>query len=287
MSIILLPLLTLALLQGILEFLPVSSEGQLLLAAVNLFGIDAPTALSIAFWLHLGTAITVILFYRKDVFSPIYSRFHSSETDEEASSGDRARLFGPLFVFVFMGTLGTVVVALPLYFLLRALVSQVMGETVSAFVGGLLLITGIVLYFQRRGHGMRELGNISMTESFVLGLVQGFAVLPGISRSGMTLTWLLLRGMKREEALRLSFLLGVPASFGIIALDFLLGNVYWAEPWVLLLMTIVALMTGLIALWGLRYTATRIPYWAFCLILGSLVLVLTIPTIITLFSLQP
>jgi undecaprenyl-diphosphatase len=286
MIIPLLPLLVLALLQGVLEFLPVSSEGQLLLVAVNLYGIDSATALSITFWLHIGTAIAVVLFYRKAIFVPLYHKIHSTKMEDEQND-EEPRLFGPLFRFVLIGTIGTVLVALPLYFLLQEFVSQMMGEMVSALVGVLLLVTGIVLYFQRKVQGSRELGSISQREAFLLGLIQGFAVLPGISRSGMTLTYLLLRGVEREEALRLSFLLGVPAVAGITGLDFLMENVFWAEPFILALITIVAFSIGIISLYGLRYTATKAPFWAFCLSLGVLVLILTIPSILLITTVLP
>ncbi|MFX1562147.1 MAG: undecaprenyl-diphosphate phosphatase [Promethearchaeota archaeon] len=286
MIIPLLPLLVLAVLQGVLEFLPVSSEGQLLLVAVNMYGIDSATALSVTFWLHIGTAVSVVIFYRKDILGPLYQRIHPPE-NVSAKSTDEPVLFGSLFRFVIIGTMGTILVALPLYFLLQEFVSQLMGETVSALVGALLLVTGIVLYFQRRIQGIRELATLSLKEAFILGLIQGFAVLPGISRSGVTLTYLLLRGVERKEALRLSFLLGVPSVAGITCLDFILGNFFWTDFFILASITIVAFLVGFISLWGLRYTATRVPFWAFCLGLGFLVLFLTIPSILLMPTIPP
>lgn len=277
------PLLVLALIQGVLEFLPVSSEGQILLVAVNLYGIDATTALSITFWLHLGTAFTVIIFYYRDIFNPLL-RNPPPKGSIAGTESEKPKLFGPLFVFVLVGTIGTALIALPLYFLLRSFLTYLMGEAVSALVGILLIVTGVVLYFQQGRKGNLVLGDISLRESFILGLIQGFAVLPGISRSGMTLTWLLVRGVKREEALRLSFLLGVPATFGVVAIDFLLGQFFITLPAILLMMILVALLTGLGALIMLRYYAVRVPWWAFCVILGVLVLSITIPTIFTIYG---
>lgn len=286
MIIPLLPLLVLALLQGVLEFLPVSSEGQLLLVAVNFYGIDPATALSVTFWLHIGTAVAVVIFYRKDIFGPLFQQTHATEISDNQRAQE-PRLFGPLFRFILIGTLGTILVAIPLYFLLQEIVSQLMGETVSALVGALLLFTGVILYFQRKTHGIRDLSALSRREAFLLGLIQGFAVLPGISRSGVTLTYLLLRGVEREEALRLCFLLGVPSVTGIIGLDFLMGNFFWTEPYILALITLVACSIGIISLFGLRYSATKLPFWAFCLGLGVLVLILTIPSILLITTVLP
>ena len=191
------------------------------------------------------------------------------------------KFFGPLFVFVIVGTLGTVVVALPLYFFLQGFVTYFLGTVITAFVGILLIVTGVVLYFQRGYQGDLLLTDISLREAFVLGLLQGIAVLPGISRAGMTLTWLLVRGVKREEALRLSFILAVPATFGVVTLDLIFGETLFVLPWTFFaMMVIVAFLTGLGALMVLRYSAVRIPWWIFCVILGAIVLILTIPTII-------
>ncbi|MFX1540433.1 MAG: undecaprenyl-diphosphate phosphatase, partial [Promethearchaeota archaeon] len=100
-------------------------------------------------------------------------------------------------------------------------------------------------------------------------------------RSGMTLTWLLVRGVKREEALRLSFILAVPATFGVVALDLIFGETLFVLPWIFFVMIVlVAFLTGLGALAVLRYSAVRVPWWIFCIVLGAIVLVLTIPTII-------
>jgi undecaprenyl-diphosphatase len=284
MSVPLTPLLVLALLQGVMEFLPISSEGQLLLISVGLFGIDPAIAFSIAIWLHLGTAIAVILFYRRDIFSRFYKGSRSEVTD---SGGVPPKLFGPLFSFVAIATIGTVIVALPLYLLIRELVPRLMGEMVSLIIGVLLLVTGVVLYFQRKRSGSRHLNDISLTEAFLLGIVQGFAVLPGISRSGMTLTWLLLRGVEDDDALRLSFLAGVPASLGVVGLDFILGEVFWAPILVLVLITLIALVVGIATLLVLRYTAIHAPFWAFCLTIGFIVIALEATAVIGLITILP
>ena len=273
------PLLILALMQGLLEYLPVSSEGQILLVGVNIFLFDPSFVLSLVFWFHLGTALTVIAFYHRDIFSPVYSRLRPESpvaTDEKPQ-----RWFGPLFAFVIVGTIGTIVIALPLYFFLKSWVTYLMGSVVTLIIGILLIITGIVLFFQRGVRGDLKLADISLREAFVLGLLQGIAVLPGISRSAMTLTWLLVRGVEREEALRLSFLLSVPAIFGVVVLDFIVeGAVLILPVFILLSLILVAFFTGIITLALLRYYAVKVPWWIFCLGLGIIVVVLTIPGIV-------
>jgi undecaprenyl-diphosphatase len=273
------PLLILALIQGVLEYLPVSSEGQILLVGVNLFYLDPAFVLSLVFWLHLGTAFTVIVFYHRDIFGSLYMRIHPPEDKPNESAS--TKLFGPLFIFVLAGTVGTIITALPLYFFLKSLVTVLMGSIVTVFIGILLIVTGLVLYFQRQAKGDLKLRDISLWEALVIGLLQGIAMLPGISRSAMTLTWLLVRGVNREEALRLSFLLSIPATLGVVALDYIVGGAILILPWsTLLVLMLVAFFTGLFALVLLRYYAIRVPWWIFCLVLGIIVVVLTIPVIV-------
>jgi undecaprenyl-diphosphatase len=274
-------LLVLAILQGLLEYLPVSSEGQILLVAVNVYQFPPEFALSVIFWLHLGTAFTVIVFYRHDIFDPLAQKIHPPKPEISAAEEKSSKLFGPLFVFVVVGTIGTVFIALPLYFFLRSLVTILLGSMITLIVGVLLIVTGIILYFQPNVQGDLTLGDISLREAFVLGFLQGFAVLPGISRSGMTLTWLLVRGVRRDEALRLSLLLGVPAAFGVVAVDLLFGNVILIVPLIpiLLVLMLVAFIIGLGALAVFRYYAVKLSWWIFCLVLGIIVLVLTVPLV--------
>ncbi len=281
-ALMIIPLLILALLQGLLEYLPVSSEGQILLVAANIYHFTPEFALSVIFWLHLGTAFTVIAFYRHDIFCPLVIQIRPPKEEIPTAEKESRKLFGPLFAFVVAGTIGTVIVALPLYFLLRSLVTVLLGSFVTLLVGILLIVTGIVLYFQPGVQGDLTLGGISLREAFVLGLLQGVAVLPGISRSGMTLTWLLIRGVRRDEALRLSLLLGVPAAFGVVAVDLIFGNVLLIVPLIpiLLVLMVVAFIAGLGALAVFRYYALKLPWWIFCLTLGIIVVVLTVPLIL-------
>ncbi len=261
-----------------------SSEGQILLIAVNVYGIDPATALSITFWLHLGTALTVIIFYHRDILKPLYLQIRPPSTPTNNTKNPEPTLFGPLFIFVLIGTIATAITAVPLYFLLRSIIPSLFGEAITALIGVLLIITGVVLYFQRGRKGDLLLKDISLKEAFTLGLLQGLAVLPGISRSGMTLTWLLVRGVQRGEALRLSFILGVPSTFGVVFIDLFFGEVFLSLVSILLLLVLVALFTSLGTLALLRYSAMKIPWWIFCILLGAIVLTLTIPTIFSTYS---
>lgn len=263
-----------------------------MLVSVLFFSIDPSTALSVAIWMHLGTACAVLAFYRADIFGPLYHRLIPEKTEQKPAtettspSSMGTELLGPLFRFVLVGSIGTVIVALPTYLLLQTLVSRLVGETVSALVGALLIVTGVLLYSQRGKQGSRRLASISLKEAFLLGLVHGLAVLPGISRTGVTLTWLLLRRVEREEALRLSYVLGVPAVAGVVGLQMLQGAVSWTDPITLVLIVLLTWLTGLGALATLRVAAVRVPFWAFCLVLGLVAVLFAIPAILA-FAVLP
>ena len=188
----LITVLVLSILQGILEWLPVSSEGQIVLVTIKLFDLSPDEAISIAIFLHLGTMFVVLVRFREDFI--------------KMARGDIN-----LIRLLFFATLGTGISALPCYFFLRESWEQMEetflippGDLVTILVGIFLIVTGILLHRQKEV-GVRVFERLSDKEAFFLGIAQGFAVLPGISRSGMTITVLLYISLTQSESLRGSF----------------------------------------------------------------------------------
>jgi len=187
-------------LQGLLEWLPVSSSGQSMLVLLGLFGLSAQAAFTYGIFFHLGTLFAVLLKYRIDwlkiLDNPPLTRFLAVTTAFTAASG--------LFA----------------YYLLKRSMSTFSGEALNGFVGLLLVVTGLILYhMRRRDFGTKDVSALSLSESAVVGLTQGFSVLPGISRSGATVAALALSDVRQDEALRLSFLMSVPAVAGAVAVE--------------------------------------------------------------------
>ncbi len=179
----------LGIVQGVLEWLPVSSEGQLFLVA-TLMGISTNKALSLALYLHLGTGLAALLYYREDFWLALKG--------------------GPLLSFLVLGSLATGLVGLPLMLLIEQLAASFEIE-LSILVGIFLLAIGFTLrYLEQRGFGHRE--TPTKLDSIITGLAQGLAILPGISRSASTISILLIRGFRLDRALKLSFMLGSIAS---------------------------------------------------------------------------
>lgn len=183
------------LIQGITEFIPVSSSGHLTLLG-RIFGTDPEAMLTLTAWLHMGTLIAVFVVMRKEIKEIL---------------GD---LLGPRTWQLVLATIPAIVAAV------------LLGDWLeSLFGGGLLgysfLVTGILLLstmFRRQAAGDKE-KEIGYREALIAGTGQAVAIIPGISRSGSTLTALLFTGIDRQKAIRFSFLMSIPAIFGGFLFD--------------------------------------------------------------------
>lgn len=243
------------LVQGLTEFLPISSSGHLVLVPAFL-GVEPPDLATSAL-LHLGTLAAVLLYYRKDLLKLVHFR-----RDPEARH---------VVIVLVVGTIpATVGIVLE-----RQL--ALFQESVTA-VAVALLVTGVVLvvsgFIVRKA---RTLEQASIIDSLLVGVAQAAALLPGISRSGMTITAALGRGLSAEQAARFSFLLAVPAiaGGGIIETVQLAGDGgIPAEVW---LGVLVAAVSGYLAIAFLIRTLVRIglrPFALYCFAVGVLALVL-------------
>lgn len=183
-------LLILCLIQGLTEFLPVSSSGHLLLLE-NLFGIE-DNLLLLNLFLHLSTLLAVIIYYRKIIF------------------GLLKKPFQPLTYKLVLSTAITLVFAV-IYEIFD------LGAYLDAFYCYYFLVTALLLFvtflYQKKSISLK-VGEISYKDSIIVGAVQGIAVLPGISRSGSTISSLLLLGNDESESAKYSFLLSIPIIVG-------------------------------------------------------------------------
>lgn len=240
----------LALIQAILEWLPVSSEGFLILTAVNLFGETAEAAFRIAIYFHLGTAIAVLIKYRK--------------TYLDALLKDRT-----LLRFLVLTTLATGIVGVPLYLLLRDTFDLLDGMLVTLLIGATLAVTGALLRWGKlKSSETLAMEDRKPGDEFSLGVAQGFAILPGISRSGVTMTYLVLRGFKREDAFKMSFIVSLPAVLAAIAFDLLIEGVELAlDASYFLLMGIVTVV-GYLMMDLLLRLAKRVSFDVICFLLS-------------------
>jgi undecaprenyl-diphosphatase len=260
-----------AIFQGIIEWLPISSEGQLSLLFVTMYDMDQVTAVTLALLLHLGTMIAVIWYFRdylKEILDPQ----------------------SKILQIMILSTLGTAITAVPLVLLFKSSWVIITENLIlpadfifTSLIGISLIITGLVLSKQPE-QGSRELPSLSSNEAFLLGLFQGIAALPGISRSGMTITYLLIIGLTHRDALKTSFIVSIPAVLGATGLEFLLsgftlsiagitiGEVFFSYP-ILLFSILLTALIGYLTIDSL-IKLKKIPYDKFCIGFGILTIIL-------------
>lgn len=193
--------------QGITEFLPVSSSGHLEIAKIWLGFTEANTFYSIL--LHAATLVAVFIAFRKRIGAIIVSlaRFVTRKTEQD----DKVNL--KLFLLLCSATAATACVFLGMKFLDESLFHN------PKLIGSCFIITGGILIVSRFFNGTTQYPHFGFLRSLAVGLAQGIGILPGISRSGITITGALSMGMSRELAGEFSFLLSIPAILGAIVAD--------------------------------------------------------------------
>ena len=191
----------LGLLQGVTEFLPISSSGHLALVQFFLGINEAGLTFDVA--LHLGTLLGVLIYFRRDFFLIFTALVNPRLLGDEAG---RQRL---LALYLCLGTIPAVIAG---YFLKDAAETTFRSPfLIAATLAGAGLL---LLLADKVGKHSRDMKSIGLTDVAIIGLCQAFALMPGVSRSGITMTAGLMRGFNRMSAARFSFLLSVPVIFG-------------------------------------------------------------------------
>ncbi|APG60999.1 undecaprenyl-diphosphate phosphatase [Christiangramia salexigens] len=222
----------LGVIQGLTEFLPVSSSGHLELGKAILGDTSLPEeSLLFTVVLHFATALSTLVVFRKDVFEILGGLFQFKWNEETEFS-----------LKIIISMLPAVVIGVLFEDQLEALFS---GNII--FVGFMLLITALLLWLADKA---RDTGKkVSYSNSFVIGVSQAIAMLPGISRSGATISTSVLLGNDKTKAARFSFLMVVPLIFGKIAKDILSGDLAASstEFSILAIGFVAAFLAGLVA----------------------------------------
>lgn len=187
----------LGVLQGITEWLPISSSGHLVVAQ-QAFGLQVPVLFDVV--LHLGTLLVVFLVFYRDIWGIL----------KALGRGDFKSPEGRLFLFIVAGSIPTAIIGFAFHNVLISFFTNLM------VVGTALLATGCVLIATRWASPAR---GMDYKRSVLVGIAQGIAIIPGMSRSGLTIGSGLLAGVKREAAVRFSFLLSIPAVLGALAFE--------------------------------------------------------------------
>ena len=243
-------------LQGVLEWLPVSSSGQSSLYYMHVLGLDPGEAYRLGMASHLGTAIGAVLLVRREIMDALRG--------------------GPWLRVVLVPTL----VAAPIGFTIIRVLAGVPGDYMNVLIGAGLVATGLLL--AKVGGRARpvEPGELTIGKLAVVGVLEGLAAIPGLSRSAVTVSGLLLAGLDPGRAVRASILLGIPVTGAAGLYEILRGGETGFG--VVAVIVAVSMVTGIISASAIIKIAdrlsSRLPI--FLIVFGLLILLLEAPLIL-------
>ena len=196
-----LEIILLGIIQGLSEWLPISSTGHLKLAEL-LLGLELPLIFDVT--LHAGTLIVTVIFFRADIKKILAALIRLDFKSRE----------GALIPRIIAGSMLTAIIGFVITVLLENRFNGLLALA-SAFI-----ISGLLVYLSKMGRCRKDY--VDYKSAIIIGMVQGFSIIPGLSRSGLTIATALLLGIKREEAFRFSFILSIPAITGALLQIFLM-----------------------------------------------------------------
>lgn len=255
----------LGIIQGIFEWLPVSSEAIVTLVMTQIYGSGVIESVNSAVWLHTGTMLAATVYFRDEILGIIDISWKNKHHPVKVLQN---REETAVIRFLFLSTLLTGVIGggIYLYGLERFSGSP---ELFSALTAVALFITGGLRFY--RTEDSRMFTDVEDKDSLIIGILQGLSVLPGISRSGSTVFGFFLREYNAEDAFRLSFLMSIPAILiANIGINLFSGFTVSFE---LLLSAVVAFFVGYGSIEFVLRFAERAEVGIICFILGTISLI--------------
>jgi len=261
--------LVLGVVQGFTEFLPISSSAHLVLVPFVL-GWETP-GLPFDVAVHIGTGLAVVVYFWRELLGLAAGSARSLLG--RADPRDRAN--ARMTLLLALGSVPAAIAGLFLQGFVEGLTDR--PEVVAAFLLGTaaILLLGEEVYRRRGALETRDMAQVGPLDAVLVGVWQAVAIIPGISRSGSTITGGLLRGLSRDAAARFSFLLGLPAIVGAAIIE--LPDLTGVEPATVIAATVVSAATGFMAIaFLLRYLRTRTmrPFAAYCVVAAAIALAL-------------
>jgi len=255
----LIQVLILAIIQGISEWLPISSSGHLVVVQ-EYFDLAPPVIFDVM--LHVGTLLVVLIAFWKDIAGMLKALAQLDFASEK----------GKLAVFIVVGSTPTALIGF-VFLVFRQIFEPLFYSPLA--VGIALLGTGSILYVSKYGKNGKEM---SYLDAFLIGIAQGIAIIPGVSRSGVTIATGLLSKLRKETAFKFSFLLSIPAVIGATITEsenLFLGEI---DGLTMVLGVMVSMIVGYVALKLLQklLLKERFHLFAFyCWLLGTAIVALT------------
>jgi undecaprenyl-diphosphatase len=255
----------LGLVQGTSEWLPISSKTQVLFASTLLFSLPLAVAYAFGLFMEIGSVGSALVYFRRDILSLFHER--------------------RLVVYLLVVTVFTGLVGAPLYYLTDKVLS-----TSPYNIGIPMVLLGLVLigigfyirYSRTRPRLVDGLQEMKLKNYVLIGIAQGIAALPGVSRSGMTVSTMLLMGVKPEQAFRLSYLAYIPASLGAFFVTLILSKtqvdaaIQVVEPTGVLIAVATAAVVGIVVISYLLKFAKTSRIYVIDFVLGAIALIVGI-----------
>jgi undecaprenyl-diphosphatase len=203
----------LGIVQGISEWLPISSKTQILLISTLLLHLNFSQAYALGLFMEGGTFLAAVIYFRKELYKTILALV--------GKGGEEGKLLLKYLVIV---TIVTAIVSIPIYKLVSSVNGPVIGVPMI-ILGVLLIIDGFLIRFSRNKHTThKELKTLTIMDLIFIGISQGISALPGVSRSGTTVSAMLFMKVKPEEAFRLSFFALILSSIGATAVTIIFSK---------------------------------------------------------------
>ncbi len=244
--------------QGVVEWLPISSQGNILVILTNFLNIPLSLSLDYSVYLHIGTIFAVLVYFRKDFLRTFSYKTIKDVTQKKTTHDTKKLLFLTYSVFF------TTVMFCLLYFIYKDLVLLDI-KIVTLIVALLLIVTGTIQLLTKNQTLIRK--KLSKKNAFFVGLFQGFSIFPGISRSGITTSVLLFEKFSPKDAFKYSFLLSVPTII-VAEVGYIILNGFSSFSLLLLLSIFVSFIVGYFTIGLLLRFAEKVNFGVFCYILG-------------------
>ncbi len=254
-------IILLGILQGLLEWLPVSSSGQASLFYSRILGLDPILGFKLGIAAHFGTGLSALVYFRRELKSLYRLDLHN--------------IWLKIFIV-------PTIAALPIGFIIYQWVTNIESTFFEPLTGVALIITGLILY--RFGkYGLREVWTLKTHELILVGIIEGLAIIPGLSRSALTITAFSLLGLNSRDSVRASFIMAIPVTilaglYQLIDLE----AIEYLDPLGSFILLVTSFLTGLIAIGFIYAIAKRLRenIALLLVILGGLILAVYIPLLL-------
>lgn len=254
--------IVLGIIQGITEWLPVSSKAMVAIFGKFVFGLEYREALGDALFLHSGTLVASIIYFRDDLTSIIKSIF-----DKNAKKN--------IAIFLIVSTICTGIIALPLLYITLNVDFPESYFTIA--IGAFLLI---ITYMHKNRKGSELSEELDIKKAILVGAAQGLSAIPGFSRSGTTIGALLAQKVSLEDAFKLSFLMSIPIVFGVeVILPFIRHNYTISMP-----LIVGSIVAGIVSMFAIKKLLEIAAHRDFYKVIGTIAVLVIVAGLTLIFA---